>query len=368
VRKKNTEIKKGSAVLRTLDRYFGIPIVWILGVLRKKRNMQLHQVNKIALLKINAIGDTVLLSAAIKDIREKYPNAKITLFAGDLNYEIAGLLPGLDEIIKLPLRNPFKAIIYLKHFDRYDLWIDFGPWPRLNAILSYFARADIKLGFNTEGQYRHYLYDISVQHSKEIHECNNYKNLLKPIGVCGNNLPSLLIDDSLKQLDDVVIHMFPGGSKAYLKKWPDEKWIQLMNYFINDYEIYLTGAKRDRSEALSLREKIENKKRIRVVAGEYSLKQTVELLKKSKLVISVDTGIMHIASALDCNLILLQGPTSANRWGPLNHKSVTINKGLSCSPCLHLGFENGCGHNKCMDAISVEDVVKAKDTLWNMPV
>jgi len=137
MRRDNESIGRGSKVVHLLDRYIGIPVVWFLGLLGKiKKNKQpFSNIKKIAILKINAIGDTVLLSAAIKDLREKYRDAKLTIFVGETNYEIATILPDVNETIKLPIKNPLRTIIDIRKRGRYDLWIDFGPWPRLNALI-----------------------------------------------------------------------------------------------------------------------------------------------------------------------------------------------------------------------------------------
>jgi heptosyltransferase I len=354
--------ERGSKFLNFLDRYLGIPIVFLLGHL-KRSGEKPQLIEKIALLKIAAIGDTILLSAVIKDIKEKLPNAKITLFTGSSNYEIAKIIAETFSemnVIRLPIKNPLKAISIIKQY-KFDAWLDFGSWPRLNALFSYFANAKFKVGFKTKNQYRHYIYDIAVEHSNKIHEVFNYKKILKQIDIEGSNLPQINVDANVKKDEKlIVIHMFPGGSKSYLKEWPETHWVQLIDYLTSKgYFIALTGAKVDKERALYIYNLCKKKNSITVVAGELSLKDVIGLLKKSYLVVSVNTGIMHLASALNCNLIALHGPTSSKRWGPLNSNSIAIQSPLKCSPCLNLGFEYGCNENKCMRAISVDTVIEA---------
>ena len=353
--------ERGNDFLRRLDRYIGIPLVFTLGLFKKKKDFK-TKVRNIALLKTAAIGDTVLLSAVVKDIRENIPESKITLFTGSSNYEIAKTMANMFDIkvIKLPIKNPLKAISIIKQHT-FDVWLDFGSWPRLDALLSCFANANFKVGFKTKNQYRHYVYDIAVEHSNKIHEVYNYKNILKKIGIEGRNLPSIDIELSPEENERlIVIHMFPGGSRSYLKEWPETYWVQLIDYLTGKgYSIALTGAKVDRSRALHIYDLCKRKYLIRVVAGKLSLKDVISLLKKSTIVISVDTGIMHLASTLNCNLIALHGPTSSIRWGPLNKNSIAIQSSLKCSPCLNLGFEDNCNDNRCMKAISVNKVIDA---------
>ncbi|SNR60746.1 glycosyltransferase family 9 protein [Desulfurobacterium atlanticum] len=354
--------ERGSKLLKFLDRYFGIPVIFTLGFFNRKRKRP-QLIEKIALLKTAAIGDTVLLSAIIRGINESMPQAKITLFTGSSNYEIAKIIAEAFfnvNVIKLPIKNPFNAISIIKQYE-FDAWLDFGPWPRLNALFSYFANAKFKVGFKTKNQYRHYIYDTAVEHSDKIHELFNYKNILKQINIEDSNFPQIKVDTNVKKDKKlIVIHMFPGGSRSYLKEWPETYWIQLIDYLTSKgYLITLTGAKVDRNRALHIYNLCKRKDFVNVVAGELSLKDVILLLRKSFLVISVNTGIMHLASALNCNLVALHGPTSSKRWGPLNENSVAIQSPLKCSPCLNLGFEYGCNKNKCMESISVDTVLDA---------
>jgi len=322
-------------------------ITFILGLIRR-----------FGLLKTAAIGDTVLLTAIIRDILDTYPQSKIVLFAGNSNYEFAKLLKNEYknlEVEKLPIKNPLKSIKMIKSY-KLDLLFDFGAWPRLNAILTYFSNPKYSVGFKTDNQYRHYGYDAYINHSKNLHELENYKNVIKKVGINKNNNIYLKRNSEINE-KIVVLHMFPGGMNSYMKEWSIENWVKIIDYLSDkNYQIYLTGAPVDKIKA----EKIAkiSKNRVEVVAGIYSLKDTITLLSKSKLVISVNTGIMHIASALGCNLISLNGPTSVKRWGPLNKNSIAIQSSISCSPCLNLGFEYGCSENKCMQVISVDEVIK----------
>jgi len=356
--------ERGNRVLSFADRYVGIPLTFCLGLLKRKRgHLAKHDVKSAAFLQTAAIGDTVLSSAIVKDFKKKHPHSRITFFTGSSNYEAAGLIPGVDTIIKLPIKSPLKALKLVRRSGTYDVWIDFGPWPRFNAVLSYFARSGITVGFQTENQYRHYPYDVAVKHSSQKHEVDNYRSLLRGIGISdAAGLPALNINAGPIQKKQIVIHQFPGGSRSHLKEWQESRWIELIALFVDKgYTVFLTGAASDRERASAIKARVPDSGRVFVVAGSLTLRKVAELLSSSQLTISVDTGIMHLASALGCNLISLHGPTSPKRWGPLNNNAVPLYGGTSCSPCLSLGFESNCDDPQCMNAISVEEVFAAAD-------
>ena len=362
--------ERGNRALRFLDRYAGIPLIGLLGLLKVGRPVaDLCEPRRIAFLQTAAIGDTVLSSAIVGSVKRAYPDAQLTFFTGSSNYEIACLIPRIDRIVKLPVKRPFEAIRMIREAGTFDLWIDFGPWPRINALWTFFARACMTVGFKTAGQYRHAVYDRIALHSDEVHELENYRRLLTavriPIGDC---LPTLVHEEVPVAQNRISAHLFPGGSRSFLKEWPEDKWVRLLDVLAGrGMEIYLTGTGVDRERALRVREGMKNRNIVRVVAGEQSIKEVVQLLRSSRLVISIDTGIMHIASALGADLISLHGPTGPGRWGPLTSNAVALRCSPDCPPCISLGYDSACGDPRCMDRITVEEVLSSVDALLRRP-
>lgn len=363
--------ERGNKLLKLIDRMVGIPLVLLLSVFKVRRSASHRSIavgdaKRIALFKSAAIGDTVILSASVADIRDINSKVHLTIFTGSSNYEIARLIPGVDEVVKLPVTRPLEAIQILRNTERFDIWVDFGSWPRLDALFSWVAPANFSIGFKTVGQYRHYLYDLAIPHLGDIHEHQNYKNLLNPLNVLGINTPRLIgkhAEESREQ-KRVVIHMFPGGSKAHLKQWPEDKWIQLIGILVaRGCEVILTGGESEYDQLTQIKHQAGNSDLIQVVAGKLSISETAGLLETAIVVISVDTGVMHMASALKCNLIALHGPTSPSRWGALNSNSISIVHQLPCSPCISLGFESSCSNNLCMSYITVDDITGAINKL-----
>ncbi len=356
--------ERASTLLRFSDKYLGIPIAFLIGLMKKKANVP-ENLERIALLKTAAIGDTILTSAVIRDIRDRYPKSEIVMFAGSSNIEAAEMLEGLNKVIELPIRNPFASGRLIRSEGEFDALIEFGPWPRIDAILTSFARAKYKIGFKTKGQFRHYVYSVAVPHSSYTHEVFNFKKLLRPLGISGANLPNISIEGEFEDSNYVVVHMFPGGSRSYLKEWGEDNWIALVGSLARlGLKVYLTGAKSDGKRAMRIKDEVGSEKVV-VTAGMFSLRGTALLLKSSKLVISVDTGVMHLASALGCNLIALHGPSSPWRWGPLSDNATVFYRNR-IGPCIDLGFESRCGINRCMNEITVEEVMEKTRSLVGM--
>ncbi len=160
----------------------------------------------------------------------------------------------------------------------------------------------------------------------------------------------------------------PSGYLSFLKEWPGENWAIIIDFLLTrKYEIFFTGSGSDRKSIDALLLMFKNNPRLYNVAGKYSIKETAILIKSSRLVISVNTGIMHLASVLRCNLIALHGPTDPRRWGPLNENSRSIKSNYPEAPCLNLGFEYKCNDRtgECMKRITPEMVISEIEKMIN---
>jgi heptosyltransferase-3 len=348
---------RGNIKLKLVDRYIGIFLIFFLSFFKIKK-IKPQQYDSLGILATAAIGDTILLSALAQSLKSKYPQAKIILFAGESNVAIAQLLVGFDEIVLITVKNPWKAILQLRKYSL-DLLIDSGQWARINALLSFFAKSKHTVGFKTEGQYRHFLYDSVITHSSTHHELENFLNLNLDFALEKPIIPMFKTHSVDKVNHRIICHIKPSGEKAWMKEWDNSKWIKLIHYLEGrGFEVFLTGGPEDQTSLNELFNQGLSSKNVYVVAGKYSLKQTMELIQSAKLCISVNTGIMHMASVLGIDLVAIHGPTNPKRWGPINSNSTIIQSSLTCSPCLNLGFDYKCPVNDCMKEISYEKVLE----------
>lgn len=354
--------ERGSKLLKFFDRCIGIPLVFVLGFVSIFRRKKLpSHISKIAILKTAAIGDTVLLTAILQDLKIAYPKVEIHFYCGNSNYGFVKLLSQCNKVILLPLKNPI-ALWKATQLESYDLLLDFGAWPRINAVCSFFIKAHYKVGFKTQGQARHFVYDKKVQHSNQVHEIENYRNILGSVEIPVVSAPQLPQGSDVSSLINaiqrpyVVCHLWPGGERADLKEWPRENWKTLMLAMIKSRhcDIVLTGGKEDQEKNLDFISDFSNKNHIYDLSG-IKIEETISVLKKAQLVISVNTGVMHLAAACGVRTIGLHGPTSIRRWGPIGNNCRSIASDIQECGYLNLGFEYK-PELKCMEGISYEKV------------
>jgi heptosyltransferase III len=357
----STPVPRGDRRLRVLDATLGVGLLTAVGTLRRRRARP-DDVRRIGLMKSTGIGDMILLSGVVKDVAAAFPEADTILFAGDDNRDVAQLVEGV-EVVALPMGEPWEAVRRLRA-RRLDVLADFGQWTRVEALCALLSRARYTIGFETPGQRRHYGFDETVRHAGDVHELENYRRLAARLGVESRSLPALSHDGSPVEAPErpfVVFHLWPGGYRSELKEWPLSSWRELARRLAaRGYTILLTGSGADaeRTEAFArscngIGESIES------VAGRYRLSQLAGLLHRSSCVVSVNTGVMHLAAAAGAPTVALNGPTSEARWGPVGERAVSVNSDLPGCGYLNLGFEYDGRRTDCMRGISVDRVADA---------
>jgi ADP-heptose:LPS heptosyltransferase len=349
-----------------------------MGLVRSKRPKP-ESFQSIGICVFAAIGDALLASALIADIKKANPGLKITIFATLANAPVFQLIRGWDELVLVPIKKPLAAIRQLKAHP-VDILIDSSQWPRIGAFLCALSPAKWTIGFQTPGQARHFAYDCVVAHSSKIHELQNFRALLAPLGIKTGLMPN--IDESalagtrrlnLKE-PYLVFHPWASGNHFELREWPAHSWLELAKKALKaGYGVVFTGGPSDAARANALFEEIERAHPGAVadgmlinLAGQADLVTTAAYLQKAAAVVSVNTGTMHLAALLETPLVALHGPTNPDRWGPTYPRSgfkvtpIVIGPGRDEGGAyLNLGFEYPQNPQYLMNRISPQDVIAA---------
>ena len=365
--------ERGRTFLRKLDRWIGVPSLWIWSLFRHKRP-QPAQFQRIGLCVFAAIGDALLASSLIADLKKAYPESKITIFATPANAVTFELIEGYDQLVLVPITKPWQAISVMRQHP-VDLLIDTSQWSRIGAVVAAFSGARWTIGFETEGQNRHFAYDASVKHSPKVHELSNFGALLNPLGHHSNLSPPIAVSRLLEtnclkiRQPYVVLHPWASGNRFELREWPIDRWVDLAKRLITaGYGVVITGGPGDENRARLLCEQIGHSQDQSLInfAGKASLLETATYLQSAAAVIAVNTGTMHLAALLGAPLVALHGPTNPLRWGPVYPGSPHADRTVVLGPgpneggaYLNLGFEYPVHPTYLMDQISVDDVVAA---------
>ncbi|MEP6623972.1 MAG: glycosyltransferase family 9 protein [Acidimicrobiia bacterium] len=357
---------RGNPRLKFLDRYLGIPIVGVLGVAHRLRGR--HAVpetwSSIGILLTAGIGDAVVATGVLADLRAEFPDARIVLFVTANNASFARLLTVPDEIVELPVRQVWRAVREVRARDL-DLIVDLGAWRRFDAVLARLGGARAAIGLRTPGQHRHYAYDVVVDHQRR-HEIENDRRLVAALGLVSNSEPSVPMPATTAPLADpyVVFHLWPGGANFEERSWPIESWKAVAaEMAARGFTIVLTGGPNEFDITQTIVDDwtaagipVRN-----AASGSWS--ESLAWLAGSAGVVSVNTGVMHVAAAVGAPTVALNGPTSGTRWGPRGPFTRCVASPMVPDGYLNLGFEHDDRFARCMEAITVPMVLEAWDSL-----
>lgn len=321
-----------------------------------------------------ALGDTMLASAAALDIRGLFPTAKLIVFAADSNLAAAKMLPEIDSIEILPITRPLQAIRKLRESDL-DLMLDFTAWQRITALYSLMSGAKFTVGFERKRQFRHRGYDLTVPHLNNCHELDNLHRFTTALGAKTNSAPQLIIPGGAvpeivsRGCSLTVFHPWASGARAWLREWPDACWVDLAQKLNAHNQIILvSGSPADSARCKALQEKICSRSiTSEILIGQNGIAEIARVLKCSDLLVSVNTGIMHLGAILGVRTVSINGPTAPHRWGPIGARVINVNPSDGSGGFLDLGFEYGRRTKTVMDKISVEEVLQGIEELRRMP-
>jgi heptosyltransferase I len=312
----------------------------------------------------------------VQSLRSHFPAARLVYFCGPQNVAAAELIPGVDALVFIDLLKPRETIRRMRD-QRLDLLVDFSPWQRLTALYSMLSGARFTAGFHSPGQHRHRGYDHIIEHTRDRHELDNFRALLESVGIASHHAPYIVpptipTPELLTRGKEIIVfHLWPSGMRSYTREWPEDRWVTLAQRLAGlrnkgETLFVITGSPSDqvRSEPF-VRKLREEGLGAETFVGRDGFASLCQVLLHAGLVVSVNTGVMHLAAILGAPTISLNGPTNNNRWGPVGSRAVGVQSpGEGCG-YLHLGFESG--PTDCMEGITVDMVLAAADSVMCPP-
>ncbi len=164
----------------------------------------------------------------------------------------------------------------------------------------------------------------------------------------------------LKTANGPILALCPGAEYGRAKQWPARHYAQLASYYgEKGWQIWLFGSEKDRAVCQEIGDLASAQ--CQNLAGKTSLAQAIDLLSLADAVVSNDSGLMHIAAALDRPLVALYGSSDPAFTPPLSPKAQALSLGLACSPC----FKRECplGHLDCLNQITPDAVAERLESL-----
>ena len=372
--------------------------------------------DRIVVRGVNWLGDAVMTTPALQHLRQAFPNAHITLFTHE---KLAGLwanFQGIDSVKTFQGEEKILSVASKMRKEKADTALIYPNSPR-SAIECWLAGIPQRVGYKRRWRNHFLTHGVNPRaeslpmrkrssgeikmlihsagqtqsskpkiHDSPAHHIFNYLHLVSALGVNPEPVAPRLfvsqeeVDVALKKLGidhlprTPLFGLFPGAEYGPAKRWPRERFAEAAcriqastgcRWLIfggpGDAELaaYILGEIQYEARRLPVPEKIPREYAAINLAGQTSLRELMALLKACRVVLTNDSGPMHVAASLGTPVVVPFGSTSAELTGPGlpgDIKNELLISNAPCSPC----FLRECPIDfRCMNGISVDDVVEA---------
>ncbi len=336
---------------------------------------------RILVVNVNWLGDVIFSSPVFAALHKQYPGARICCLTVPRVADVARQIPCVDDVMIYDEKGKDRFLlgkvrlvreIRAQNFD--GAFLLHGSWTR--ALLVFLAGIPVRVGYNIKRRGWLLTHRVNVPQGM-IHRSDHYLNVVESF--CGlSTVPRTtslrvssedvaaaqgqLVSLGVKEHDFVVL-MHIGGNWP-LKRWPIENFAKLSDALTEreNTKVVICGGV---SEQV-LKEHIlkETVRKPIIMVGHTNFSQLVGLMKSVHVVVSADSGPLHVASSVATPVVGLFGPTHPDVTGPRGGGRASIlyfHVGCNIKPCYH----EQCQDNICMKAISVKDVVEKIEQVRN---
>ncbi|MCU7489932.1 MAG: glycosyltransferase family 9 protein [Bacteroidota bacterium] len=321
------------------------------------------KVKKILCIKLRGIGDVILSTVVLDNLKKEFPEAKIDYLTEAPSKAALEGLPFLNEVLILDRKKGLSAILDVRR-KKYDLVLDFYTNPR-TALITFLSGSRYRAGFPYKG--RSYAYnllgpaerdkfhaaDLHLQFLKNLDLASELRELHFSLGNGDIEFADNFFKTNFKS-NDFVVGLSPSGG------WPSKKCDPVKFAEIGDEiarrlsaKILIIWGPGDKIEAFRTKELMKTEV---VMAPPTDIRQMGSLMKKCRMLIANDSGPMHMATALKVPVLSLHGPTNPRLQGPYGERHEWIRlESLSCIGCNLLECPR---HHECFLELPVENVMK----------
>jgi heptosyltransferase-2 len=329
----------------------------------------------------NWLGDAVMCEPALRGLRSLFPDAQIALlvkpavadlFAGHpaltrvLTYDTEGRHAGLSGKWALAgqlRRQGFDlAVLFQNAFEA--------------AFLTFLAGVPRRYGYATDGRSLLLSDPVAVQDRRAlVHQVRYYWDLLKPLGLTGDPpAPELVVFPEEEQamaerfaqdgltVSDVVVGINPGSTYGGAKRWLPERFAEVTERLCRtiresreqQVSVVIFGAKGEERLGQEIAARLSS--RSLVLSGATTIRELMAAVKRCAILLTNDTGPMHIASAFQVPVVAIFGPTDWRTTSPFGNAHAIVRQPVDCAPCL---LRECPIDHRCMTRVSVEQVYEA---------
>lgn len=342
---------------------------------------------RIGVIKFWGMGSLLLASPLFNALRTTHPRAEIVLITLKENRGIVELLDPADEVLYLGLEGGAPGIVggILAHLARVkalglDAVVDLEYLTRFSSLVSYASGAPVRVGFHSWDVWRGGLHNERRAFNPYWHVTDNFLNLARALGRDPGSPPPLdiCLDGSedreageilaaagVSEDERVVAVNANASTMALARRWPEENFVELIGRVADAGlgRVVLLGAPGEAAYVESLRARTHDRERVASLAGKSSLRGLVGVLRRASLLVTNDSGPLHLAASLGARTVSFFGPETPSLYGPRGDGHVVLYRGIDCSPCINIYNAKTVrcmrGSPECLSGIGVDEAFAA---------
>jgi lipopolysaccharide heptosyltransferase II len=341
---------------------------------------------KILIIRFSSIGDIVLASPLIRILHRRFPASQIDFIVQKQYAELIQYHPNLNFIHEFDTKGGFSELRLLAgkiRHEKYDLIIDIHNSLR-SRFIRYLSKAVKVAVINKRIIARTILIKTKKNYYRDlVSVADRYIEPVKIFGINNdaNGLEVFIPDRTRSRISEKMFSLKPDTFKKVIgfcpsakhatKRWPEERFIEMGIRLTHEQKakIVIFGGKNDTVLCAAIANGINSRSEGECAAnycGQFSLLETAAAIKSCGVIVTNDSGLMHIAAAMKRKIVAIFGST-VREFGffPVGIENIIVErKDLYCRPCSHIG-RGSCpeGHFRCMNEISVDDVINAIDAI-----
>ena len=337
------------------------------------------QQQKILIIGPSWVGDMVMAQSLFIDIKQRSPDAQIDVLAPAWTAALIDRMPEVTDLVaanfnhgKLSLGDRIRLGKQLrsKHYSQAIIL----PNSLKSALVPLVAKIPVRSGFVGEQRWG-MVNDIRKLDKRKLpmtvqrfialgldktEPVRSIDSVPAPcLSVEQKHVSKVLAKNQL-ELDKDVLVLCPGAEFGASKKWPSKHYADVANEYIQrGWQVWLMGSENDQQACGEINKLTDQS--CQMLAGKTSLPEAIDLISCASLVVSNDSGLMHIAAALQKPLVAVYGSTDPGHTPPLSHNHKIARLGLSCSPC----FKRDCPleHLDCLNQLKPKMVIELAESL-----
>jgi len=380
-----------------LDRIVGFPISIILAVLARIAGIILHRDHRtpenpksIVVAKFLGMGSIIYVGVLCRSLKRRFPSAKMYFVTTKGCGELAKKLNYIDEVITIDDSSIIRMIstniclIIKLWMIRPKLYFDMEVYSNYAAIITTLSLALNRYGFYRKSvAFKKGLYSKLIFFNTRRHISDIYLHMCNAVGATGNadlsNLIAICPEDREKLSKLLKTHNFENNRIILVnvnasdllleRRWPNENWTDYLDKVAQNcskYTFLMVGAPNEKDYVNSIWQMISqpSRDRIKDISGLTDLGTLLALIMKSELLITIDSGTLHMAVSLGTRTLSLWGPGAPDHYAPLEDRHDIIYEPTYCSPCLYHADVPPCnGNNICMAQITVNKLWQKTESI-----